>query len=363
MKQKILFISKLPPPYYGTTVWTQILLSSNLGKSFRIIHFNNNIHKNFDTLGKPNIVNALKNILLYFKFVVTLIKNLPDLVFIPISQTTAGFVKDSGYVIISRVFRRKTLLILHGSDIRNWMRRSSKIVQIYTGYILKSTQGVIVLGENLKVLFKDFYPDNKIFVVPNGGNYTFPPREENNTTRLLFLANLIPSKGIIDVLESLNYLERYHQKLILNVAGEWFDSEFKELCYKVVKNTKIPVNFHGQVNGDKKYQLLSNSDIFIFPPKEPEGHPYVIVEAMAAGLPIISTDKGAITESVKEGINGFIIEPGKPVQIAEKIAFLLEHPDIRLAMAGESRRLYEENFTEEKMVNKLHDIFNAVLIS
>jgi glycosyltransferase involved in cell wall biosynthesis len=117
------------------------------------------------------------------------------------------------------------------------------------------------------------------------------------------------------------------------------------------------------VNGDKKYQLLSNSDIFIFPPKEPEGHPYVIVEAMAAGLPIISTDKGAITESVKEGINGFIIEPGKPVQIAEKIAFLLEHPDIRLAMAGESRRLYEENFTEEKMVNKLHDIFNAVLIS
>jgi glycosyltransferase involved in cell wall biosynthesis len=93
----------------------------------------------------------------------------------------------------------------------------------------------------------------------------------------------------------------------------------------------------------------------------PEGHPWVLVEAMAAGLPIISTDQGAITESVIDGVNGFIVDSNNPLQIAEKLEYLMDHPEIREKMGKESRRLYEENFTEEKMIEKLKDVFNTVL--
>jgi glycosyltransferase involved in cell wall biosynthesis len=360
---KILLVSKLPPPYYGTTIWTQILLNSTLSEEFKLIHFNNNTHKNFTSLGKPNIVKALHNILLYFKFAGSLIETKPDMVFIPISQTTAGFIKDSIYVIISSIFRKKILLILHGSDFMNWMDHSPWLIRNYTGSVLKQTKGIVVLGNNLKKLFNDFYPDDRIFVVPNGGNYSFPFRISGNSIRLLFLANLIPSKGIFDVLESLIILKKYHESLIFDIAGVWFEDDIKYRCIEIVEKNNLPVIFHGQVIGAFKYQLLSDSDIFIFPPKAPEGHPYVIVEAMAAGLPIISTDQGAIIESVRDGVNGYIVEPGKPEQIAKKIQYLIEHPEIRLAMARESRRLYEENFTEEKMIGKLTQTFNSILES
>ena len=84
---------------------------------------------------------------------------------------------------------------------------------------------------------------------------------------------------------------------------------------------------------------------------------------MAAGLPIISTDQGAITESVIDGVNGFIVKKQNPQQIAEKIKILIEKSELRLKMGNESRRLYEENFTEEKMVERLTQAFNAVLSS
>jgi glycosyltransferase involved in cell wall biosynthesis len=359
--KKILLISKLPPPYYGTTIWTQILLNSNLGKSFRLVHFNNNIHKSFRALGKPNFFTALANIVLYFKIIIHLFKEEPDLIFIPISQTTAGFLKDSVYVIIGKIFRKKILLILHGSDFRNHINRSSGIVQYYIRSVLKSSNGIVVLGENLKGLFKDFYSDDKIFVVPNGGNYIYPKRESQELVRLLYLANLSLSKGILDVIKSMVYLNKNGIKLVLNVVGEWLDEDIKNRCYELVDKNKIPVIFHGQITGEAKYQFLSNSDIFIFPPIAPEGHPYVIVEALAAGLPIISTNKGAIVESVKNGINGFIVDPEKPEQIAEKIEYLIKNPEICLAMSRESRRIYEENFTEGKMVERLTNVFNQIL--
>jgi glycosyltransferase involved in cell wall biosynthesis len=252
-------------------------------------------------------------------------------------------------------------VILHGSDYKNWMKRSSRFVQNYTAYILKITQGIVVLGFNLKGLFKGIYSENKLFVVPNGGNYNYPGKETSIKLKLLYLSNLSYSKGFYDVLESLLYLKEYHSKIIFDVVGAWMDENIKDNCNKFVRENNLPVVFHGSVTGDNKFQFLSNADIFVFPPKAPEGHPYAIVEAMAAGLPIISTDQGAIVESVKDGINGFIVEPGNPQQIADKISFLISHPDIRIAMGQKSRSLYEANFTEEKMIERLSNVFNEIL--
>ena len=87
----------------------------------------------------------------------------------------------------------------------------------------------------------------------------------------------------------------------------------------------------------------------------------MIVEAMAAGLPIVSTAQGAIPESVIDGVNGFIVEPENPGQISEKLRYLLENHEARKRMGQASRRLYEENFTEEKMVKRLRLCFDSVL--
>ena len=186
---------------------------------------------------------------------------------------------------------------------------------------------------------------------------------DSNPKKIIYLSNLQRSKGIEDVIWAANLLKAKFPNcnFQINVYGKWRDLTTKTKCAKLIKNNNLPILFHPPVHSVKKFNCLAESDIFVFPPREPEGHPWVIVEAMAAGLPIISTDQGAISESVIDGVNGFIVEKQNPKQIAEKVKLLIEDFELRKKMGKASRRLYLENFTEEKTVQKMVHAFSTVL--
>lgn len=349
----------------GPSIATEIILKSSLKKYFTLYHLNTNTHEKLSTLGEWTTSRIKKNLKLYFKMAYLIIKNRPDLVVIPISQTTSGFIKDSIYILISRFFLRKTLLQLRGSNFRNWLNGASGVTRAYVAMVLHRAQGVIVQGEKLRYLFSDFFKGDRIFVVPNGADYRFKAANPgtNSKLRLLYLSNLQPSKGIEDVLNASILVKKNYGNLNfeIGIVGSWRDDATKSRYLKLVSDNNLPATFHLSVAGEKKFSFLSDADIFIFPPREPEGHPWVIVEAMAAGLPIISTDQGAITESVIDGVNGFIVEKQNPQQIADKIILLIQNAELRMQMGKESRRLYEENFTEDKMVQRMAACFNKVL--
>lgn len=360
-----MLLGPLHPPYMGPSIATEIILQSSLKGHFNLYHLNTNIHKTLSTLGKWRLSSLWKNIVLYLKMINLIIKYKPDLVLIPISQTTSGFIKDSIYILISRLFLRKTLLQLRGGNFRNWLDSSTMLTRAYVSAVIRSAQGVIVLGNKLRQLFSDYFKEEQIFVVPNGANYNFPFNQKRNSYKIkvLYLGNLQLSKGIEDVVEAFVLLKRDSTdlKYEVDIVGNWRDEVTKDKCSKLINDRDLPITFYPSVGGNDRFSFFKNADIFIFPPREPEGHPWVIVEAMAAGLPIISTDQGAITESVIDGVNGFIVEKQNSQQIAEKIKILIEVPELRKKMGKESRRLYEENFTEEKMVERLTQAFNSVL--
>jgi glycosyltransferase involved in cell wall biosynthesis len=171
------------------------------------------------------------------------------------------------------------------------------------------------------------------------------------------LSNLLPAKGITDLIDALVFLTSDKNKYDVNIVGQWVDDATKAYCLNLVKKHQLPVDFKGPLYGEEKLEQFVAADIFVFPPRAPEGHPLVLVEAMAAGLPIISTDQGAITESVIDGENGFIVKSNKPEQIAEKLDWLMENPEERKNMGAISRKFYEERFTEKNMINNLKAAF------
>lgn len=364
-KPKVLLLGHLPPPYMGPSIATEIILRSSLKEHFGLYHLDTNTHKSFSTFGVWRLNKLLKHIVLYFKMVYLVLKHQPDLVVVPISQTTLSFIKDSIYILISRLFLCKTLLQLRGGNFRNWFGSATVITRAYVSKVLGTAQGVIVLGEKLRCLFCGFFTNDKIFVVPNGADYDITHSSNNNSDklRILYLGNLQPSKGIEDVLNALLILTKNYGYLQFSadVVGEWRDGITRDKCLRLVSDNNLPVTFHPPVTGKKKFSYFTDANIFVFPPREPEGHPWVVVEAMAAGLPIISTDQGAITESVKDGVNGFIVDKLNPQQIAERVMLLIERPRLRKTMGEASQRLYLENFTEEKMVARMSQAFNAVL--
>jgi len=167
------------------------------------------------------------------------------------------------------------------------------------------------------------------------------------------------TKGFDNILLALAKLDR--KDFELHAVGAWDNDEFKARCERLVSENSLPVIFHPPASGETKFKHLAEADGFIFTPRAPEGHPWVIVEAMAAGLPIIATDQGAIVESVLHGQNGFIVPVDEPGTLADHLCTWIDQPEFRKEMGKRSRSHYEANFTEEKMVKRLREVFNRTL--
>lgn len=360
-KRKIIFLGKLPPPYIGPAIAAKILLNSRLKDLYNLIHLDTSDHRSINTLGKVDVINFLIAFKLYWKLISLILRFRPEAIYIPSQQTTLGYLRDVPLILIARCRNCKVICHLRGGYFGNWYKEVNPIMKLVIEYVQKKIDAQIVLGQNLVPMFSNLMSEKKIYVVPNGGDYHFPDRARiNNKVCVLFLANFKKSKGFIDFIKAAEYFNGTNNVEFI-CAGSWSENktelEARDLL-TLVPNVKI----HGLVKDDEKLKLLVNSDIFVFPTYyRNEGHPWVIIEAMAAGLPIISTNHAAIPETVSDGINGFLVAKQNPQAIADKIKFLTENHEIRIAMGKESRRLYEEKFTEGKMVDNLKRVFETVL--
>ena len=364
-KFRILVIGAVPPPYMGPTIATEIIINSKLRNEFDLIHLDTSDHRDLNTINRTDFWNFFLSFKQYFMLVKSILMYWPDLTYIQICQTTLGYFRDAPFILISKLFDRKIICHLRGGNFRNWYSSSSALTRWGVRCVHSLIDGQIVLGECLRDLFRGILPDNRIFVVPNGKNIDFDAKKQKYSAkiRILFLSNFIREKGIVDVLKSIPEVYRHQTKVEFVFVGDWFDEDTKnEVEEFVVNNKALPIQIMKPIRELRNLDILKQCDIFVFPTYYPkEGHPWVIVEAMAAGLPIITTDQGAIGESVLNGLNGFIIKKRNPQHIAERINFLIDHPDIRKEMGEHSRRIYLQNFTEEKMIERLSSAFRSVL--
>lgn len=365
-KPTVLLTGKLPPPYIGPSVATQLLLNSKLNDEFELIHFDISDHRDINTLAALDVQNFYLAFKHYALLVRLILKHEPDLVYVPAGQTTIGYGRDAGFILIAKLLGRKVLCHLRGGNFKNWYESASPLTQLMVRKVHSLVDGQIVLGNNLKELFNWLMPDDRIFVVPNGGNYPdalLNGEAKSDTFRVLFLSSLKGTKGVLELLKAAPDVYERHKNVEFLFAGSWRDEETKRQFEAFMDaHPDLPVRALGPVKGQEKFDLYASSDVFVMPTYYPnEGHPWVIVEAMHYSLPIISTHHAAIPETVKDEVNGFLVEKRNPRQVAERIVQLIEDPELKERMGKESRRRYLSGFTEEKMLERMSDAFWQVI--
>ncbi len=361
-RPRILILGKLPPPLMGPAIATKIILESSLNDDFDLHHFDTRINDSVADMGtfKMSKLTAVRKKYRDFKHKLKEVK--PELVLIPISQTTTGFFKDLPFIRMAAKSGAKVLVQLRGSAFGEWFDGLSPIVSKQVRKGLAKTDGVIVLGENLRYIFEQFYAPSRIFVVPNGGDYQFPSRKSKGI-QVTYLANYLPGKAIYEVLEAMAILkEKCLSEFRFEAYGSWDSEDYKQACSALIAKHELDhCRLNGSVYGDEKWQVLADSDVFVFTPKHPEGHPWSLVEASAAGLAIVSTDRGAIRQNVKHGENGFLLDDPAPEQIASCLEKLIRDENLRESMGRASRSLHESAFTSKKMVENLGRVFEKTL--
>lgn len=359
-----MLLGKLPPPYIGPAVATQIILGSTLlAERFDLHHFDTRINASVSEMGKFRLSKLAVLGRMYSAFRQKMRRVKPAVVIVPIAQTPAGFLKDVPFIRIASAAGAEVIVQLRGSEFREMYYRLGAWRQRRLRYELGKAGAAVVLGDNLRYIFEGFFPDDRIYTVPNGGDFSFPERK-NKALRVTYLANCLPGKGLKELLLALDILAREKDlpAFEFRAYGSWDNASYRSDCEAIADRPHMGhCRFTGPVSGDAKWQALADSDIFVFAPKSPEGHPWSLVEAAAAGLPLISTDRGAIAQNVIDGRNGFLLSDPNPEHLAEALRKLLTDPVLRKSMGAESRKLYEERFTGAQMARRLGDVIEGVV--
>jgi glycosyltransferase involved in cell wall biosynthesis len=184
---------------------------------------------------------------------------------------------------------------------------------------------------------------------------------------LLFVGRLSKKKGVHVLLKAFRMLAREMDELsLVVVGGRWHGLEgmntYIRKLHKFSKPFQKRIIFTGFVTPDKLHSHYLMGDIFVCPSQWQEPLARVHYEAMAAGIPIITTARGGNTEVINHGANGLVIYNYQhPKSFANTIAKLLEHPEEALVMAKRARRDVEEKFSLQKVYQELISHYQEAL--
>ena len=186
--------------------------------------------------------------------------------------------------------------------------------------------------------------------------------------RLLFLSRVEVAKGVLELLDAFALLNqrqpgRYH----LTIAGDGPDLELLKQRAAVPGLSNI--DFAGYVEGQHKYGCYAEADAFCFL-SYTEGMPNAVLEAMAAGLPLVSSDAGGLKDILEEGVTGYLVAQDRskmvgerfaPEDVAERIGRLAASGEACRRIGGHNRQYARERFSATKVASRLEAIYREVL--
>lgn len=209
-------------------------------------------------------------------------------------------------------------------------------------------------------------PEEKIFVKPNFLPDPPEPRY-SDSTYAVFLGRISAEKGVSVLINAFQYLLTISdqrsaisdQQIKLKIIG---DGPLRENLQQIVDAGKIAgIEFTGRKSFTDAMDILVDSKFMIMPALCYEGFPMAIRESFACGKPVIASRLGAMAELVEDGKTGLLFEPGNPVDLAEKMKWMIEHEDACVEMGKNARKVFEEKYTAERNFQILMDIYKKVI--
>jgi glycosyltransferase involved in cell wall biosynthesis len=362
----VLIIGPTPPPYNGMSIATELVLKA-MGDEIAFVHLDTADRRGLANIGRfeaGNIFLALYHGLKYFW--ILLVKR-PRVVYVPVAQAWLPFLRDCLFLIPARLLGKACVVHLHGGYFGTFFREAPPLMRRIIRFALGNASLAIVLGKNVAGTFDGILPAERVRVVPNGLPDYFEScvageERDHRPPVLLFLSTLMVEKGALDVLVAMARVRERVGNFHTIFAGEWYSQRDKQAAEQLVEKFRLGPNveFVGPVGPTRKHELLLSSDVFVFPSRN-EGHPYVILEAMAAGLPVISTDVACIPETVHDGVHGFLVKPRDINALAERIERLLRDESLRKQMGRAARQRFLEEYTHEKFAERMRTIFAEAL--
>lgn len=230
-------------------------------------------------------------------------------------------------------------------------------------FILHSNKVIAVSGAVKRALIDEtFVPESRVVIIHNGRDPKVFDSEEKGEVgtgivKLIYVGRIIRSKGVLNFVALVKSLS--DRNIRLSLLG---DGEDAELLKKKVKEADLEnvILLLGKLPYSGVVVELLGSDIFVLPSLRVEGFPMILVEAMFAGLPVVATDVGGVSDAIEDGETGFLVKLGDTSGFAEKLNLLINNDELRDKMGKNALIKARREFGVDVMLDKYEKVINEV---
>ena len=230
--------------------------------------------------------------------------------------------------------------------------------------VLRKSDAVITVSKSLVEPISRIAPHNRLFVVGNGvdTDFFFPAREKmkhiEDTRRILMVARLMPSKGIEHALTTCRLMVEDGQPVEFLFVGEGSANHYRRLA--ISQGIDKQCSFLGSIDYADMPDVYRMADIYCCTSIQ-ESFPMTILEAMASGLPCISTRLGSIPDIIIDGTNGCLIDKRTPQEFADKITHLFSMPETLLEFGVAARAQVVSKHSSKLMARTTKAIYEELV--
>lgn len=320
-------------------------------------------NSNFEMKNVNKLLKILNNSCNFFINLTKKIKDISPDVIVAVGSASVYLNFLLG-IFFSKFFDIPLIAEWRGSDLL--LKNSRWRIFIKKLILDKSTINIVRSKEMFNKASK-LVPNTNIKILPGKGVdiNKFKPdhslkENKNKKIKILFVGRLHQIKGLNYLIKAFSYLNQKYASSRLIIVG---DGEIKDdlIVLARKKGCLDDVEFVGEVNHDRLHKYYQKSDIFVLPSLS-EGLSNVLMEAMACGLPVVTTNVGGNPELIKDKKGGFLVKPKEVNEISKAIQELIEKPKLRKDM-GKFNREYVKQYDQKNILKNKLEVLEKIVES
>lgn len=346
--KRVLYLLPTPSMEGGMTITTHMFYEVGLFNHPNIKHFNTSF-----TWSDKNFLRALQSLVLKVQFIYKLAFFRPHAIFV-IASPYWGYYDKIIYCLIAKIFGVKSYFNNVSAGFVNFYEKNCCNRWLINQTIKIPT--VVVLGTPFWTsYFKANFPKLRTIEIANPvicENFNVAKSKvlNDNKLRIVSAFRITKDKGVVELVEVIKQVCKETDQFEFTILGD--GTEYAWMCKELSElNEKGLVHIKGFLDGEAKIKEIVNADAFLMLTHY-DMMPIAILEAMAASLPIFSTNTGGIPDMVVDGINGHLFEIGEVNAVANKLLAYLNKKTQLVLMGQNNYELVKNNYDIETIITK-----------
>lgn len=362
MKPRVLFALHLPPPVHGAAMVGQYVQdSATINSAFAARFENLSLSRSLREIGRNPLGKLTRYASILARVLWQLVAFQPHLCYVTLAAKGTGFYKDVVVALLAKLLRCRLVYHFHNKGVST---RQDRWLDDLLYRVVFHRAHVILLSPRLYPDIAKYVPEERVWSCPNGLPDARVPKRirGDEVAAILFLSNLIESKGVLVLLDACRILRERGVPFRCTFVGGDGDMTAADLRARTeALGLADAVSVTGPLYGADKTAALADADVLAFPTYyEAEVMPLVIIEAMQFALPVVSTSEGGIADEIEDGVTGLVVPKRDAGSLAGALEQLILDRALRRRMGEAGRARYERLFTlsafEERLTGILHRV-------